>query len=209
MLGEQLEFKIKYSNKEISLNFTIRALKNIHTLVGYSAFEYLSKFLTCNNEEKTIYISQLLYCITDGELDIFDILTNLLVDDSTISRIYNGLINLIQLELKNEIEEEKEDNEEQEETKELTLEEKNKGFIRFYNDMLYFSTVKLNKTKEEFLNMTVRELKTLQTIDREYNKNILLDTYITVLKSKTKEDKKELEIITEKSNVRLKDLFAR
>lgn len=216
MLGRNYTFNIFYDDRDIEIEFTVRAIKNIFDLVKYSPFQYLIEFLKLETDkEKEVYVAQILYCITDGKLDIFDVLNNLLNDKEILDTIYNGLLTLINLELISEVKEvvdEEEQEEEQEEIKEFSKQERNKSFIDWWNYFYYISKVQLHLTYEEMLNLTVRELKSLEILNKQYYKNILIDTYITITKNKTKAIQKEQEEekdLVISGNLRFKDLVMR
>lgn len=143
--------------------------------------------------------------MTDGKLDIVDVLKNLLIDEDTINGIYVQLVRIITLELKTEIDEE---NESKEESKELTSEEKIDNFINWWNYMYYTAKINLKMTYEEMLNTTVRELKSMDALNKGYLKNILLDAYIQVVKSQNKTEKEEVKRITVNNRPKsLRDIF--
>lgn len=217
MLGDKINFTISYGEKEYILEFTVKALKNIFTFTGENPFYYLQEFIKATDiEDIKLYITQLIICITDAELDVFDIAENVITDENLFSLKY-GLINLIQMELKSEIKEDinKKDNEGNNEVikvKEETEQDKVDNFIKWFNDIYYIAIYQLNMNYEEFMSSTVRELKTLEKFHRNFYKECLLSAYIDVMKSRNKSDKKELEenkktIADGKNGLRIKDML--
>ena len=204
MLGRNYNFIINYNNKKIDLEFKMSALKNLFDMVHYSPFEFIHEFLN-SDEDRVVKIAQLLFCMTDGKLDIVDVLKNLLIDEDIIDGIYVQLVRIITLELKTEIDEEYES---KDEIKELTSEEKTDNFISWWNYMYYTAKINLKLTYEEMLNNTVRELKSMDALNKGYLKNILLDAYIQVVKSQNKTEKEEVKRITVNNRPKsLRDIF--
>ena len=216
MLGDKVNFTISYDDKEHILEFTIKALKNIFTFTGENPFYYLQDFTKATEiEEIKLYITQLIICITDGELDVFDIAENVITNENLFSLKY-GLINLIQMELKSEIrkkiDKEELDNNEVAEVKEETEKDKIDNFIKWFNDMYYMAIYQLNMSYEEFMYSTVRELKTLEELHRNFYKECLLSAYVDVMKSRNRSDKNELEerkkaIADGKNGLRIRDML--
>ena len=83
------------------------------------------------------------------------------------------------------------DKETQKDNKESTLQD----FEDYFNTMYCSSKILLNLTKNEFLNITPKELKALLSTYKNCHKEILLTAYIEVLKSRTKKAKPEEKII--------------
>lgn len=206
MLGRNYNFIIEYNNNKVELEFKMYALKNLFDMMHCSPFDFIHNFLT-SEEDKVVKIAQLLFCMSNGKLDIVDILKNLLVDKNIIDGIYVQLVRLITLELKAEITEEIEAKNNSED-KELTSEQKIENFTNWWNYMYYTSKVNLKMSYEEMLDTTVRELKSMDHLNKGYLKNILLDAYIDVIKSQNKTDKQEVKKMTTNNRPRsLRDIF--
>lgn len=217
MLGDKVNFTISYDNKEYILEFTIRTLKNILTFTGENPFYYLQDFIKATDvEDIKTYITQLIICITNGELDVFDIAENVITDENLFSLKY-GLISLIQMELKSEIKDDINENDPKEideikEVKERNEKDKVEDFIKWFNDIYYIAIYQLNMDYEEFMCSTVRELKTVEQLHRNFYRECLLSAYIEVMKSRNKSEKKELEehkksIADGKNGLRIKEML--
>lgn len=216
MLGDKVNFTIKYDENEYILEFTIKALKNIFTFTGENPFYYLKDFIKSKDiEDIKLYITQLIICITDGELDVFNISENVITDENLFSLKY-GLINLIEMELKSEIKKEidKEDQENYEiiEVKKETEKEKVDNFLKWFNDIYYMAIYQLDISYEEFMGSTVRELKTLEHLHRNFYKECLLSAYVDIMKSRNRSDKKEIQeykktVANGKNGIRIRDML--
>ena len=198
MLGESYSIKINYKDVEKELLFNFQTLKNIFTLTGKNPFKFINEFLVSKNKED--YIGRIIYCMLNGDISIKDIYEVLLKDEEDKLNILVNIIQLISLEMQSEyVEYELENNEETEvENKKDSI----KTWIEYWNYSYSIATVILHKTETEFLLMTPREFKTLDSYTCNYYKNVLLGAYIEVIKSNKKE-----ETVEKKANIRLKDVF--
>jgi len=208
MLGDSyvINFKIDKKHKELYFNF--QTLKNLYKLTKQNPFNYLQDFM--NSENKDDFLGSIIYCMANGDItleDINDVINNKKVKNYLLLNI----INMIYVELTSEFKDEEEnnndkdnknDNDKQEEKIE---EEKLQEFENFWNYCYFTATVKLNKDEEEFYLMSPRELKTLDKYNSNFYRNILIDTYITIINAKNGngENKKE-EVV---NVARLSDMF--
>lgn len=198
MLGDKYKLDLRIGDNTKYLYFSYYTLKNLYKLLNKNPFSYLREFLKA--EKKDDYLATLIYCMTTGNISLGDI--DLVLEDEEIKNyLLINIIAIITVELKAENIENEEDNNDNEDNN-----EGNKEFEDYWNYSYYVATVSLNKSENEFLKMSPRELNTLAKYNKDYYKNILLDTYITVLKARNKssEDKKE-EVITA---TRFKDIFS-
>ena len=192
------------------MNF--RTLKNLYKLTSKSPLEWLSDFLSNDEvgiEDLKLRCIELIYCMIDGDISLFEL--GELVSTENLIPIFNGLVNAIKLELTSEIKKE-EDEDEPQSDDEDEEEDRIYNWNVFFNHSYYVALYELRKTEEEFLDMSIRELKTLDYYRKEYKKNILLDAYITVQKAKNKSSIKEIEEkkeATARNRVRIADLLMR
>ena len=84
-----------------------------------------------------------------------------------------------------------------------------KNWCDSYNYYYYVAISQLHMTKEQFLDTTLRELKTLDKINKDYLKNIIINYYIDVNTAKNESSKKEVENLkaTKENKVRIKNLL--
>lgn len=201
MLGDKYKLDLKIGDSTKFLYFSYYTLKNLYNLLNYNPFSYLREFLKA--EEKDNYLATLIYCMASGNITLNDI-DLVLKDEEVKNYLLINIIAIITLELKAENIEDEEDNNNENDNDDNN--EGNKEFEDYWNYSYYVASVILNKNENEFLKMSPRELNTLAKYNKNYYKNILLDTYITVLKARNEsgEDKKE-EVITA---TRFKDIFS-
>lgn len=204
MLGNKYKLDLKIGDNKKTLYFSYYTLKNLYTLLNKNPFSYLREFLKA--EEKDDYLATLIYCMTTGNITLEDI-NSALEDEEAKKYLLLNIIAIITVELKAENSVNEEDNNESDDNEENDDNEGNKEFEDYWNYSYYVATVILNKNENEFLKMSPRELNTLAKYNKDYYKNILLDTYITVLKARNDNDgekDKEEKVITA---TRFKDLF--
>ena len=210
MIIDKYSFIIKLDGKELKLRLNFRALKNLYKLTNESPLQWLSDFLGGNDDVEIVKYQciELIYCMLDGDISLFTL--GELVSTDNIIAIFNGLAKAIELELKGEIIKDKDDNYSSDDDDE----EEDKIYLWniFFNNSYYIAIYELGKSEDEFLDMSIRELKTLDYFRREYKKNILLDTYITIQKSKNKSDERQVEKLREanaKNGIRIRDLLSK
>lgn len=210
MIIDKYSFTIKLDDRELNLRLNFRALKNLYKLTNESPLQWLSDFLGGNDDVETVKYQciELIYCMLDGDISLFTL--GELVSTDNIIAIFNGLAKAIELELKGEIIKDKDDNYSSDDDDE----EEDKIYLWniFFNNSYYIAIYELGKSEEEFLDMSIRELKTLDYFRKEYKKNILLDAYITIQKSKNKSDERQVEKLREanaKNGIRIRDLLSK
>lgn len=210
MIIDKYSFIIKLDGKELKLRLNFRALKNLYKLTNESPLQWLSDFLGGNDDVEIVKYQciELIYCMLDGDISLFTL--GELVSTDNIIAIFNGLAKAIELELKGEIIKDKDDNYSSDDDDE----EEDKIYLWniFFNNSYYIAIYELGKSEDEFLDMSIRELKTLDYFRREYKKNILLDAYITIQKSKNKSDERQVEKLREanaKNGIRIRDLLSK
>ena len=208
MIIDKYSFTIKLDDKELNLRLNFMALKNLYKLTGESPLQWLSDFLGGDDDVETIKYKciELIYCMLNGDISLFEL--GELVSTENIIAIFNGLAKAIELELRAEVIKDKDDNYSSDE------EEEDKIYLWniFFNNSYYTAIYELGKSESEFLDMSIRELKTLDYFRREYKKNILLDTYITIQKSKNKSDERQVQNLREanaKNGIRIRDLLSK
>lgn len=212
MIIDKYSFTIKLDDRELNLRLNFRALKNLYKLTNESPLQWLSDFLGGNDDVETVKYQciELIYCMLDGDISLFTL--GELVSTDNIIAIFNGLAKAIELELKGETIKNKDDNYSSDDGDDNEEEDKIYLWNIFFNNSYYIAIYELGKSEDEFLDMSVRELKTLDYFRREYKKNILLDAYITVQKSKNKSDERQVEKLREanaKNGVRIRDLLSK
>ena len=204
MLGESIVFNLKIDNREIDFKLNMRSLKNLGELTHKSPFLYLANFMKEENEDiKNNMLVNIMLAFTDANLTVNDLPKILEQNQQMDYLISTIMVN----ELACEIEEDKkvnlEDKEEIDDIKAF------KNWCDSYNYYYYVAISQLHMTKEQFLDTTLRELKTLDKINKDYLKNIIINYYIDVNTAKNESGKKEVENLkaTKENRVRIKNLL--
>lgn len=209
MLGDRCVLDLTIGKEKKELYFNFQTLKNLYTLTQKNPFYYLKDFMESENRDE--FLGTIIYCMANGDITLENI-NEVINNREAKNYLLLNTINIISIELTSELKNEEENNNDKDnkndndDQEEKTEEEQLKEFENFWNYCYFTATVKLNKSEEEFYNMSPRELKTLDKYNSNYYKNILIDTYITVLEAKNIEGEKELKV-SKKNNVRFKDLF--
>lgn len=206
MLGDNYKLDLTIEGEKKELYFNYQFLKNIYGLTQINPFYYIQDFVSA--KDKDDYLGTIIYCMCNGDISLKNI--NLLLEDEDIkTNLIIKLICIFNIELFSECKEENEnnsDNSDDNEVVEKSEDDKNKEFKNYWNSCYFTATILLKKTEDEFYKMSVRELQTLAKYNKEFYKNVLIDTYVTVLNAKngnTENNEKE-EVI----NVgRLSDMF--
>ena len=206
MLGERIEINIKIKDREIPLKLNVRSLKNLGELTRLNPFKYLYDFIhTKDEEDKNQMLVNILLAFTDANLTVED-LPKILDQNKQM----DYLISLLMInEIMCEIEEDKKSDSNDKSDEE---EDENKGYKNWcdvYNYYYYVATVQLHMSKEQFLDTTLRELKTLDKLNKDYLKNIIISYYIDVNTARNNSGKKEVETLkaTKQNKARIKNLL--
>ena len=198
MLGDNYFLNVGIGEENKELYFNYQTLKNLYKLTEQNPFNYLQDFMFAENKDE--FLGTIIYCMANGDINLNDI--EMILDDKDIkNNLLVNIINLITVEFKSEYTEEEKNNSEKEDNEQVekTKEDKLKQFEDYWNYSYFTATVKLKKTEDEFYKMTHRELKTLDKFNSNYYKNILIDTYVTVLNAKNgsaQEEKEEIVNVT-------------
>lgn len=208
MIIDKYSFIIRIDGKDLELRLNYRTLKNLYKLTNESPLRWLSEFLIGNDDVEALKYQciQIIYAMLDGDVSLFTL--NEIMTDENLLPIYMGLSKAIELELKAEIikeDDDKNDNSDDDDD-EVYL------WNIFFNNSYYTAIYELGKTEEEFFEMSIRELKTLDFFRKQYRKNILLDTFITIEKAKNKSSKVEVDNLKEanaRNKLRIRDLLTR
>lgn len=209
MLGEKYEIELKISDYETyKLEYNFRFLKNLFILLDQNPFEYLNNFLEEKDEDKKKqYYINIIYCMLNGKIEItklIDIVNNL--DDTLLY----SLLSMIVIEMNEENIFEKEEN--TAEDKGNKENDTTQEFLKMWDFNYYVATVQLKMTKEEFLNSSPREIRTLTHLHRDFLKNIILERDIDLEKARNKAKEEFNNTHDNKGNKiqhvnRLSDLF--
>lgn len=206
MLGERIEINIKIQDREIPLKLNVRSLKNLGELTRLNPFKYLYNFIHTKDEEnKNQMLVNILLAFTDANLTVED-LPRILDQNQQMDYIISLLmINEIMCEIEEDRKSDTNDETEEEE-------DENKGYKNWcdvYNYYYYVATVQLHMSKEQFLDTTLRELKTLDKLNKDYLKNIIISYYIDVNTARNNSGKKEVETLkaTKQNKARIKNLL--
>ena len=193
LLTDENLLKININDVDIEIKITFNVLSNLYNFLQDS----LSKSYGINVSSpfkiiedlkgNNTYLAVLLFCMADGKIPYVDLLT--LIKDDNIKIDY--LKQLIESAIISSMIWVERDKETQKDSKESTLQD----FEDYFNTMYCSSKILLNLTKNEFLNITPKELKALLSTYKNCHKEILLTAYIEVLKSRTKKAKPEEKII--------------
>lgn len=181
------------SNKHIitidgkyKLKFTYRTLKNIYDMTKINPFTYIKEFFSSNEKDK--YLGRIIFALSNAEIQITDVYTKyLLSDEDKLMMVFN-LINLINAELINEFKNDIADDEINENVSEnvITPEQDLEGWIQYWNYCYSTATIILHKSEEEFLDMSPREFKTLDSYISNYYKSVLISSYVEIVKATNK-----------------------
>lgn len=207
MLGERIEINIKIQDRDIPLKLNVRSLKNLGELTRLNPFKYLYDFIhTKDEEDKNQMLVNILLAFTDANLTVED-LPKILDQNQQMDYLISLLmINEIMCEIE---EDKKSDSNEIEEEEEEDEYKGYKNWCDVYNYYYYVATVQLHMSKEQFLDTTLRELKTLDKLNKDYLKNIIINYYIDVNTARNNSGKKEVETLkaTKQNKVRIKNLL--
>lgn len=208
MIIDKYSFIIRIDGKDLELRLNYRTLKNLYKLTNESPLRWLGEFLTGNDDIEALKYQciQIIYSMLDGDVSLFTL--NDIMTDENLLPIFMGLSKAIELELKAEIIKEEDDdkNDNSDDDDEVYL------WNIFFNNSYYTAIYELGKSEEEFFEMSIRELKTLDFFRKQYRKNILLDTFITIEKAKNKSSKVEVDNLKEanaRNKLRIRDLLTR
>lgn len=205
MLGERIEINLKIEDREILLKLNVRSLKNLGELTRLNPFKYLYDFIhTKDEEDKNQMLVNILLAFTDANLTVED-LPRILDQNKQMDYI-------ISLLMVNEIMCEIEEDRKSDTNDETEEEDEYKGYKNWcdvYNYYYYVATVQLHMSKEQFLDTTLRELKTLDKLNKDYLKNIIISYYIDVNTARNNSGKKEVETLkaTKQNKARIKNLL--
>lgn len=180
MLGERIDFKITIDDATVILNLNMKTLKNIHQLTGYSPFEFIQDFICCDETELNQYLIQLVMALSNMDITL-EKLVELITDENSIP-LKEQIMLLINYEMVAEIEQ-KTDFAEIDHQSEPFEKDKVQNWIRWFNYFYYFARYQLKMSEESFYESTPRELKTLESLHKDFEKNILLGAYVEVMKS--------------------------
>lgn len=206
MLGETIDFKITVKEETVILNLTMRTLKNIYRLSGRSPFEFIQDFIQCDEKELNQYLIQLVLCLSDMEIPLEN-LVELITEGNAVS-LKDQLIMLVNHELVSEVEQNMDFSEEDAQT-ESSKEKKVQNWIQWFNYFYYVARYQLKMSEESFYESTPRELKTLESLHKNFEKNILLGSYVEVMKSRqdASTSKHKLNAETVKKGFSMKQLL--
>lgn len=191
MLGDKIGLNICYGDKNVELLLNMQSIKNIYTLTSRNPFKVLQDFIgSIDKEDKDTLLTQVIYSLSNGAITIEDIYGYVLdIEEENKIELLIGIISLIENELVIEVSEEEDStkdkknpskDKEESQDKDENQEKEIQSFIDWWDYYYYIATVVLNKTEEEFYNLTPRELKTLEALDSRYKRAILIKTYIDI-----------------------------
>ena len=191
MLGDKIGLNICYGDKNVELLLNMQSIKNIYTLTNRNPFKVLQYFIgSIDKEDKDTLLTQVIYSLSNGDITIEDIYGYVLdIEEENKLELLIGIVSLIERELVIEVSEEEDStkdkknpskDKEESQDKDENQEKEIQSFIDWWDYYYYIATVVLNKTEEEFYNLTPRELKTLEALDSRYKRAILIKTYIDI-----------------------------
>lgn len=191
MLGDKIGLNICYGDKNVELLLNMQSIKNIYTLTSRNPFKVLQDFIgSIDKEDKDTLLTQVIYSLSNSAITIEDIYGYVLdIEEENKLELLIGIVSLIERELVIEVSEEEDStkdkknpskDKEESQDKEEDITKEIQSFIDWWDYYYYIATVVLNRTEEEFYNLTPRELKTLETLDSRYKRQILIKTYIDI-----------------------------
>lgn len=189
MLGDKFSLIVNYNNEEKELKFNFQTLKNIYIVSNKNPFTFITEFF--GKDDKYSDLGKLIHCMCNATIDVVDIYRHILVDKNVRDQLTINIINLLVAELTNEYKDYLKKDDVKKDDDDSDLEEDKdelQNWFDFWNNSYYVATIKLNKTEQEFLDMSPREFKTLDSYNFNYNKNILISAYIDVTKASSKAD---------------------
>ena len=191
MLGDKIGLNICYGDKNVELLLNMQSIKNIYTLTSRNPFKVLQDFIgSIDKEDKDTLLTQVIYSLSNSAITIEDIYGYVLdIEEENKLELLIGIVSLIERELVIEVSEEEDStkdkknpskDKEESQDKEEDITKEIQSFIDWWDYYYFIATVVLNRTEEEFYNLTPRELKTLETLDSRYKRQILIKTYIDI-----------------------------
>lgn len=216
MLGERLSFDLTVSeDKTIEYIVNFRLLRNLYKLTERNPLDFMAKLIKEEDEEaiKEMVILVLLAGGLEEDLTLDDV-ENIIKELDT-----KVLVSTFTILLKESITSEYKKPKEKEVTnnevaiEELTEEEKTDNWKQLYNSAYYLMVYKLKINEEEFLDMTLREYKTIKDLNEEDEKNSIISAYVDIMKARNNSDKKVAEkvknenVATKANGVRIGDLL--
>ena len=205
MLGYNYKLDLTIDKEKKELYFNFQTLKNLYTLTQKNPFYYLKEFMESENRDE--FLGTIIYCMANGDITLEDI--NEVINNKKVKNyLLLDIINMVSIESTNEFKDEEENNNDNkndnDDQEEKTEEEQLKEFEDFWNYCYFTATIKLNKSEEEFYLMSPRELKRLYKYNSNFDKNIVIDTYITISKAKNSNKENEAEEVV--SVARFRDI---
>lgn len=216
MLGERLSFDLTVSeDKTIEYIINFRLLRNLYKLTEKNPLDFMTKLIKEEDEEqiKQMVILVLLAGGLEENLTLDDIEN--IIKELDVKVLVSTFMILLKESITSEYKRPKDEEEVNNEVsvEELTEEEKINNWTQLYNSAYYLIVYKLRMNEEEFLNMTLREFKTIRDLKEEDEKSTIIRAYIDIMKARNKGDKKVAEEVkkentaTATNGVRIGDLL--
>lgn len=178
-----------YKNQKIDLIFNFKTIENLYYNLQTWGYEtknpltFIENFCNKKYKDKREYYL-LLSSFLNGSIEEEEVIN--IIDNNKLDELLINLLAVIISEIKtDDIFEKDKDTEEEENIKDSSIDDE-KNFIYFWDNSYYIAKIVLKMTDEEFYNTTPKILYTLQKIDREYKKNIILERDIEIQKAKIK-----------------------
>lgn len=209
MLGDKYSIKINYDNKIKELKLNFQSMKNIYSLTGENPFEFIGDF--SKKEDKTVDLGKLVYCMSNADISLVDLNRFILSDKCDREELVNKIINLLVTELISEYVDDSKDNKSEDDDNDkekVSNRNKLKEWFDFWNNCYYVATVQLHKSEEEFLNMTIRELKTLDAYNLKYYKDILIGAYIDIMNATNKVEKDKSKQVNKNIKMSMSEMLS-
>lgn len=195
MLGDKYFLRIN----DIELNCNFRFIKNLYNYLEENPIKWLFNWIETMNDDGTEIIIQ---CMSSKLCNF----KNLLKNDIDKANILIGLASLIEKFFKTNNDENSNKNNIDD------IDKKEFNFENWWNRWYFIGTKILNMSEEEFLNSSCYEISTLESLNMEYKKSILIGAYVDILKAQNKADKgnnknNNSKTVNKNNNVRIRDLL--
>ena len=196
MLGDKYFIKIN----DIELNCNFRFIRNLYNYLEENPITWLFKWFNTLDDEGTEIIIQ---CMSSKLCNFKELLKN----DIDKANILIGLSNLIEKFFKVSKSENSNKNNDIDD-----IDKKDFDFENWWNRWYFIATKVLNMKEEEFLNSNCYEISTLESLNMEYKKSILIGAYVDILKAQNKANNNEInnkdtKTVNKNNNIRIKDLW--
>lgn len=211
MLLSDSNFELKVDNHNLNCNF--RFLRNLYNYIQKDPIQFLFDWIN-NIDKDDDSANIIMQCMSSELIDFSD----LFQDEETKASIFVGISQLISacFTIKEDNKKEKNSPKTTKKSKADDIDDKF-DFEDWFNKWYYFATVVLNKTEDEFLDTNITTLSALEKAHMDYQKSILISSYVDIENAKAKavekqsdkdnDNKQNMITINKDSNIRIRDIW--